>query len=222
MKRRATAIARVDARSSPRTGGLSIRAARQRQKWAARGSGLHDFQCFLQTWPIYSRPCISRVWRKPGHPSPFTRKVIMAIIPSLPEGTSQTQMNRTVSLFFASCVNDGYITPASTPAEASFGFVFSHCSIRTAKPGIRVYLGRPWRPDASTIFMNMEMPEGIRPEGWHNWGRTENEQTARFSEINSSGRGAAPYRRVKWARPLDPAKAAELTASRVLSGWAPE
>ena len=119
------------------------------------------------------------------------------------------------------CVNDGYITAASTPADASFGFVFSHCSIRTAKPGIKVYLGRPWRPHASTIFVNTEMPEGIRPEGWHNWGRIENEQTARYSEVNSTGPGAAPDRRVKWARPLDAAQAAELTASRVLGGWAP-
>ena len=119
------------------------------------------------------------------------------------------------------CVNDGYITAASTPENAPFGFVFSHCSIRTIKPGIKVYLGRPWRPNASTIFANTEMPEGVRPEGWHNWGRTENEQTARYSEVNSTGPGAAPDRRVKWARPLDPAQAAELTASRVLGGWAP-
>lgn len=118
------------------------------------------------------------------------------------------------------CVRDGYITAASTPAEAAYGFVFSHCSI-DVKPGMKVYLGRPWRPHASTIFIGTRMSGGIRPEGWHNWGKPERETSARYSETGSSGPGADPGQRVKWAHPLDARQAAEITVQQVLGGWKP-
>lgn len=95
------------------------------------------------------------------------------------------------------CVRDGYITAASTPVETTYGFVFTHCII-TAAQGAKVYLGRQWRARASTIFISTQMSEGIRPEGWHNWGKPENEKTARYSEVGSTD----PEHRVKWVRPL--------------------
>jgi pectinesterase len=119
------------------------------------------------------------------------------------------------------CLQDGYITAASTPAEAPFGFVFSDCTI-AASPGVRIYLGRPWRPYASTIFLRTTMPEGVRPEGWHNWDQLEREQSARYSEFGSTGPGANPGSRVKWARPLDAKQVEEMTLSKVLGGWVPE
>jgi pectinesterase len=118
------------------------------------------------------------------------------------------------------CVGNGYITAASTPAEAAFGFVFSNCTIRVAD-SFKVYLGRPWRPNASTIFIGTDMPKGVRPEGWHNWDKPEREQTARYSENHSTGEGADPSHRVKWARKMDAKEAAELTAPKALGGWSP-
>jgi pectinesterase len=119
------------------------------------------------------------------------------------------------------CVRDGYITAASTPAEEPYGFVFSDCTIATTKPGMKIYLGRPWRPFASTIFLNTHMPEAIRPEGWHNWGKPEREQTSRYAEFNSRGPGANPHKRVAWARNLEAAEAAALKPTVVLDGWKP-
>lgn len=118
------------------------------------------------------------------------------------------------------CLRDGYITAASTPAETPYGFVFSNCTI-TASPGVKIYLGRPWRPHAGTIFLNTRMPDGIRPEGWHNWDKPEREQTARYSEFGSTGPGTNPGQRVKWARPMDAKQAGELTVSHVFGGWTP-
>ena len=118
------------------------------------------------------------------------------------------------------CVRDGYITAASTPAESPYGFVFSNCII-TASPGAKIYLGRPWRSHASTIFISTRMPEGIRPEGWHNWGQPDREKTARYSESGSTGPGAISGRRVTWTRLLDAKQAGEITVSRVLGGWTP-
>lgn len=119
------------------------------------------------------------------------------------------------------CVRDGYITAASTPAEAPFGFVFSNCTINTTAPGMKIYLGRPWRPFASTIFLNTHMSEGVRPEGWHNWNDPEREKTARYAEFNSSGPGAKSGQRVSWARRIDEAEAAKITVESVLAGWRP-
>ena len=100
------------------------------------------------------------------------------------------------------CLRDGYITAASTPDNQPFGFVFSACKITGERPEVRTYLGRPWRVYASTIFLDTEMSDVVRPEGWNNWKKPEAERTARYAEFNSAGPGANPAARVKWAKQL--------------------
>src|SRR5436190_5544076 len=131
--------------------------------------------------------------------------------------------------FFENChihiLRDGYITAASTPPQQPFGFVLSHCKITSESPTVKTYLGRPWRPFASTIFLNTEMAEVIRPEGWHNWNQPDREQTARYAEFGSTGPGAKPNERVKWAKQLTEAAAKTITLQSVLSGvdnWNPK
>ena len=121
-------------------------------------------------------------------------------------------------------LRDGYITAASTPPQQQFGFVFSHCNI-TGEANVKTYLGRPWRPYASTIFLNTDMSEVVRPEGWNNWNQPEREQTSRYAEFASNGSGAKPNQRVKWAKQLTEAEAKAITMQRVLSGpddWNPK
>ncbi|MCP3896166.1 MAG: glycosyl hydrolase family 88, partial [Bacteroides sp.] len=97
---------------------------------------------------------------------------------------------------------NSYITAASTPKEVEFGYVFRNCKL-TAAPGVnKVYLGRPWRPYGATAFINCEFGSHIRPEGWHNWGKKENEVTARYAEFGNRGAGADVTGRVKWAKQL--------------------
>lgn len=110
---------------------------------------------------------------------------------------------------------NSYITAASSPAGQEYGYVFNKCKL-TAEPGVdKVYLGRPWRPYAATLFMNCEMGSHIRPEGWHNWGKQSNEQTARYSEYNNHGAGAATKARVAWSRQLTKKEAAKVTIKNV-------
>jgi pectinesterase len=119
----------------------------------------------------------------------------------------------------------GYITAASTPPDQPFGFVFSHCSIAGTGPGIKSYLGRPWRAFASTLFMNSQMDDVIRPEGWHHWDQPEREKTARYAEFNNSGPGAETSRRVSWARQLTSREAQKISVETVLGGsdgWNPQ
>jgi pectinesterase len=94
----------------------------------------------------------------------------------------------------------------------------------SGEPGVRAFLGRPWRDFAAVRFVNTAMNEVVRPEGWHNWDRPERERTARYSEGGSTGAGAAASRRVPWARRLSASDMRALSAKSVLSGpdgWNP-
>lgn len=97
-------------------------------------------------------------------------------------------------------VGDGYITAPSTPAGQAHGFVFRDCTL-TAAPGVtRVYLGRPWRPHGAAHFSGCRFDAPVLAEGWHDWGKPENRQTARFTETGNSGSGSALDARVPWLR----------------------
>ena len=119
----------------------------------------------------------------------------------------------------------GYLTAASTPNDVPYGYVFSHCQIIGETPATRTYLGRPWRIYAGTIFLNSEMSEVVRPEGWNDWKKPETHQTARYAEYNSTGPGASPANRVAWAKQLTSQQASAITLNRVLGGaddWRPQ
>ena len=61
-------------------------------------------------------------------------------------------------------LKNSYITAASTPRKNPYGLIFNNC-ILTSAPGInKVYLGRPWRPYAYTLFMNTEIYDHIKKE----------------------------------------------------------
>ena len=64
----------------------------------------------------------------------------------------------------------------------------------------------------------------VRPVGWDNWRDPAREKTARYAEFNSTGPGANPPARVKWARQLTDHQAAAVTMEKVLGGsddWNP-
>lgn len=119
---------------------------------------------------------------------------------------------------------NSYVTAASTPADIKYGYVFNYCRLTAAPEVNKVFLGRPWRPYAHTLFMNCELGDHIASEGWHNWGKVSNEQTARYEEYNNTGAGANPTERVAWSRHLTAEEVSEITPSKVFhfdSTWDP-
>jgi pectinesterase len=116
---------------------------------------------------------------------------------------------------------DSYITAASTTDQQPYGFVFINCQLTADPAAQKVYLGRPWRPYGSTIFMNCSLGSHILPAGWHNWDKVENEQTARYAEYNNSGPGAATDKRVGWSRQLTAKEAKNITVTKVFRDWDP-
>lgn len=119
---------------------------------------------------------------------------------------------------------DSYITAASTPQDVEYGYVFNRCKIVAAEGVSKVYLGRPWRPYAHTLFMNCQLGKHILPVGWHNWSNTQNEKTTRCCEYDNHGEGAATKERAAWTRQLTKKEAAKVTLENVFrqnGGWTP-
>ncbi len=117
----------------------------------------------------------------------------------------------------------GYLTAASTPDSTQYGYVFLNCIIKGEAPAASFYLGRPWRPYAKTVFLQCEMSNVIKGEGWHNWGKESNEKTAFYAEYASRGEGASSVPRVAWSYQLSKEEVEEKYRPEViLRGWKPK
>ncbi|SDZ28546.1 MULTISPECIES: pectinesterase family protein [Rhodonellum] len=117
-----------------------------------------------------------------------------------------------------------YITAASTEVSTKHGFVFINCKLTGDAPENSVYLGRPWREYAQTVFIDCEMGKHIRKEGWHNWNKPQAERTSFYAEFNSSGPGANASSRESWSRQLSAEQAEAFAAKEILKGndgWNP-
>lgn len=117
------------------------------------------------------------------------------------------------------CKRNSYITAASTPQNIKYGYIFDKCKIILADNVTDMYLGRPWRAYAMTLYMNCQLPKGIRPIGWDNWRNPENEKTARYMEFNNSGEGADSTGRANWSKILTKNEATDYTIENVLKGY---
>ncbi len=117
------------------------------------------------------------------------------------------------------CKSPGYITAASTTEDTKYGYLFINCQILGDAPEHSVFLGRPWRPHAKTVFLNCKLSEVVKPEGWHNWGKESNEQTAYYAEYQSSGSGANAESRVPWSHQLTEEEARNYTLENLFGDW---
>lgn len=122
--------------------------------------------------------------------------------------------------FFENCtihsIKSSYITAASTPEGTAFGFVFKNCKLTANAEAKDVYLGRPWRIYAKTAFINCEMGNQIKPEGWENWSKPEAEKNAFYAEYNCTGEGFQPSKRVKWSHQLSKKEASQYSIENIL------
>jgi pectinesterase len=126
------------------------------------------------------------------------------------------------TVLFENCVmhslTNAYVTAASTPQGVAYGFVFKNCKLTADEKVTEVYLGRPWRIHAKTVYVNCEMGKHIKPEGWNDWSKPEVPQTTFYAEYNSSGEGYRPEKRVSWSHQLKKKEAAQYTIENILGG----
>ncbi|HLT54000.1 MAG TPA: pectinesterase family protein [Flavobacteriaceae bacterium] len=144
------------------------------------------------------------------------------------EGTTDFVFGQATAVF-QDCeihsLKDSYITAAATPQNQDFGYVFFNAKL-TSKEDVReVYLGRPWRPFAKTVFINSEMGKHILPEGWYHWPGDamfpEKENTAYYAEYNSKGEGANAESRIGWSHQLSEEQVKTYTLENIFKGWIP-
>ncbi|WP_207427206.1 pectinesterase family protein [Pedobacter sp. SYSU D00535] len=122
-------------------------------------------------------------------------------------------------------LSNSYITAAATTANQQFGYVFINCKLITAPEASEVYLGRPWRPYAKTVFISTEMGAHIVPKGWHHWPGDkmfpDKEKTTFYAEFQSSGPGANSGSRVAWSHQLKKKEAKKYTLKNIFAGTSP-
>ena len=135
------------------------------------------------------------------------------------EGTTDFIFGDATALF-ENCIihskKDSYITAASTPKDTAFGYVFKNCKLTADENVTKVYLGRPWRPFAKTVYINCEMGKHILPEGWHNWSKPEAEISSFYAEYKCTGEGFQPKNRVPWSHQLIDSEAKNYTIDSIL------
>lgn len=116
----------------------------------------------------------------------------------------------------------GYITAASTPQDQPYGYVLRDCHLESDCPPGSIYLGRPWREYAKTVYMHCEMGAHIHPLGWNDWKKPHG--LFYYGEYDSYGPGASPDTRADFSHQLTAAEASLLTPEHVLAGpdgWRP-
>lgn len=98
----------------------------------------------------------------------------------------------------------GRIDPGQTT-----GFIFVNCSVdgnkefvelfRIKPHSYRLYLGRPWKEYARTLYVSCYLGTVVRPEGWLPWRDDFALRTLYYGEFDSRGPGANHTARVEWS-----------------------
>ena len=119
---------------------------------------------------------------------------------------------------------NGYVTAPSTPEGQKYGYVFEKCRLTSNCAPQTVYLGRPWRNFAKTIFINCDIASHIKAEGWNDWNKEDAKTLSFFAEYHNTGIGADLSKRVSFSHILTDNQASDYTREAVLSGddnWTP-
>jgi len=138
----------------------------------------------------------------------------------------------TATAVFKNCtiksLTNSYITAASTNESKKYGFVFFDCQLIAKEYVTKVFLGRPWRPFAKTVFINTEMGNHILPEGWNPWKGDkmfpDKDKTTYYAEYGSTGEGANASKRIDWSHQLTKKELKNYTLEKIFQqsdNWIP-
>ena len=144
------------------------------------------------------------------------------------EGTTDFIFGEATVIFQSCTVKslvNSYVTAASTTRLQQFGYVFFDCKLIADTAAKKVFLGRPWRPYAKTVFIRCELGNHIVPEGWNPWKGDamfpDKEKTALYAEYENTGPGAATKDRVSWSKQLSKKAVKQYTIQNIFKGWNP-
>lgn len=133
--------------------------------------------------------------------------------------------------YFENCsiesLSNSFITAASTTEQQKFGLIFHKCNLIAAEETVtKVFLGRPWRPYAKTVFIACKLGDHITAEGWDPWAGDKNfpdkHKTAYYAEYKNIGPGAQELtKRAGWSHQLTEVEAKMYTIDNIFGDWNP-
>lgn len=136
------------------------------------------------------------------------------------EGTTDFIFGPSIVLFDRCTLHaksESYLTAASTTERNRYGYVFRDCAVTTA-PGVKsLYLGRPWKTTARTVWIRCELPEAIVPAGWGDWHNTAVRGMSFYAEWGCTGKGADRSGRVNWSHELTEEQLADYTPEKIFA-----
>lgn len=137
------------------------------------------------------------------------------------EGTVDFIFGSSTALFENCTIHsklNGYVSAASTPNWVNYGYVFKNCKLTAEANVDKVFLGRPWRSFAKTVFINCELGKHIVASGWDNWSNVANETTTFYAEYKNVGEGANLNARAKWSHQLTDNEALTYSNDKIFAG----
>jgi pectinesterase len=147
------------------------------------------------------------------------------------EGTTDFIFGEATCVFQSCTIRNlmnSFTTAASTTQRQKYGYVLFDCKIIADTTIKKVFLGRPWRSYAKTVFIRCNLGPQILPEGWNPWKGDnmflDKDKTAYYAEYQSAGPGANPKARVPWSHQLTDAEAKQYTLANIFAGrdsWEP-
>lgn len=137
------------------------------------------------------------------------------------EGTTDYIFGPATAIF-KNCIihskRDSYITAASTPDRVKYGFVFFNCKLTYGDKITKMYLGRPWRKYARTVFIQCDLGDKITPQGWHVWSNKDKVETTYYAEYQCTGKSSDRKGRISWSHELTKEEAQKYTLENIFSG----
>ncbi len=102
--------------------------------------------------------------------------------PASESGSDKSDKNKSDEKQSDDIVIHGYITAPSTPEGQEYGYIFKGCNFvsQECPPG-SVYLGRPWRDYARSVFIDCTIGEHICKEGFHDWDKPHARECSCFA-----------------------------------------
>lgn len=108
-----------------------------------------------------------------------------------------------------------FVTAASTTERNKYGYVFRHCHLRALPEVEKLWLGRPWKSTARTVWLECEFDAPIAPEGWQDWYDSARKGALYYGEWRCTGRGADRSGRVAWSLALSEEEASAYTPEEI-------
>ncbi|CAI5513762.1 unnamed protein product [Closterium sp. Naga37s-1] len=121
-----------------------------------------------------------------GRPSPLTQPPVPPIPPSPPPSSPFSSFST--------------ITASGRESNTPTGIVIRNAKISVDSGVSEVYLGRPWKECARTVFVDSYMPAELERDGWSTWGGDSKGSCVYYAEKGSTGPGNAASR-ASWVHP---------------------